>query len=171
MESFPWAARLAETSWHRIHDPPAKQVIWVTSQAIGSLPCNRLPRLMLMPLLQVFRVDCKRHAVWYSNLLLCVRYTGIEPLFEQAGCSPMGFEMRGVNHQFLHSHLLTRKLHEDFIEDSHPAPPDESIVECFVGSVFPGSVFPLKAVFDHVNDSTDDLFVIYSTYSMGERGK
>lgn len=69
----------------------------------------------------------------------------------------------------LHGSVSPGKLHEDFIEDSHAAPPDESIVESFVRTVFTGSILPLKSIFDHVNDTAENRSVINSAHSVGKR--
>lgn len=104
-----------------------------------------------------------------STRLLCVRYTGEEPLFEQAGRCPVRLEMGGVDQDFLGIAATFGKFNEDAPEHAQLAPSDEAVVDCLVWPVAWRNVTPPQPVADYEDDPTDHPAIIHPGDAMRER--
>ena len=113
-----------------------------------------------------FLVRCKPHGVWYSILLLFVRCSGKEPLFERTGGGPMSLEMRSVDHYLAIIASRSRKLKKDAIEYTHAAPANKTIMQSFVRPIFPRCLPPSKAISDDVYDAAEPPHIINSRNAM-----
>src|SRR3546814_19873712 len=77
-----------------------------------------------------------------SGHLWCVRYVGVHPLFEQAGCRPMGLQMGRIDHQLIRLPTLGSPRSEYLVEHAEPAPSDEAVVDRLGWAVFGRRVTP-----------------------------
>lgn len=153
-----------ETSRRHICD--SLKVLWlgVTNQAGWQCLYNHLPDLLLDGTLSVGQKHCKRHGVLSSGRLLCVRYNGKGPLFQQACCCSVRFETASINHQPGCKAILFHKFGKDFVEVPQPTPSDKAII---VWPIFRRGIFPLEAVLNDINNAADNTSVINSWDSMG----
>lgn len=81
----------------------------------------------------------------------------------------MGLQMRGVDHQAVRGACWPRQFAEDRIEHSRAAPADEAVVQRVVRSIAFGRIFPLKAVPNDRDDSTDHPQIIHPRNAVGNR--
>src|SRR3546814_11868959 len=67
-------------------------------------PCHRIP-----------------HAAWWSARPGCVRYLGVEPLFEQTGGGAMRLETGCIDHQLIRASALHGYFRSNALEHTKPA--------------------------------------------------
>jgi hypothetical protein len=105
-------------------------------------------------------------AVSSSGHLLCVRYTGKEPLFDQAGRCAVGLQMGRIDHEFFGSAASSGQLDENPPEYAQRGPADEAVVDCLVRPVAWWPIAPPEPVADHEDDPADHPAVIHTQYPM-----
>ena len=64
----------------------------------------------------------------------------------------MSLEMGGVDHQSPGFGFFSRQLGEYFVEDAHPTPADEPVIDSLMGTIFPWSVTPPQTILDDEDD-------------------
>ena len=72
----------------------------------------------------------------------------------------MGFEVGRINHQPAVFPRCFCQLGKDVVEDTQTAPAHKTIIQGFVRPILTGSVFPLQAVLNDINDAADNFQVI-----------
>ena len=77
--------------------------------------------------------------------------------------------MCGVDHDALGLRPFASQPGEDAVEDPHPAPADEAVVERLVRAVAFRRVFPLKTVLDDVDDAAHHAAIINPWHAMRQR--
>ena len=94
-----FTGKAVATSRHHSLYPP--EVPWPVAeyQAGQQRLCSRSPDRRTDGRPTVDRRHCRQRGVLNSGRLLCVRYIGTGPFFQQTRCCPVGLEMGGVNHQ------------------------------------------------------------------------
>ena len=70
----------------------------------------------------------------------------------------MGFDVCGVDHQFVRFAALNHKRREDFVEHAEFAPANEAVVDRLVRAVVFRRIAPAQPVLQNKNDPTDGLF-------------
>ena len=78
----------------------------------------------------------------------------------------MRLQVCGIDHDPLRFPALRRQRHEDAVEYAKQAPAYKAIVKRLVRTIGFRGVFPLKAMFDHVDDSADHPTVVNPRYAM-----
>jgi hypothetical protein len=77
---------------------------------------------------------------------------GNSPFFEQAGGGAVALQVRPVDHHGVRRRALPGQGCEDPVEDTNPAPADETVVKRFLRPADGGRVPPHQPAPDHVND-------------------
>ena len=157
------------TSRHRSPCRPAVRSHPATPATSGPRPCSRSFDLRSGAWPQAGLDRRRLRAASSSGRLWCARYVGEQPLFEQAGRSPMRFQVCCVNHHAFRFAALAGKFGEDFVEHAEPAPAHEAIVDCLVRSVVGGRVAPAQAVANDEDDAADHPPVINAGNAMRQR--
>src|SRR5208282_1313382 len=93
-----------------------------------------------------------RRAVSSSSRLLCARYVGEQPLFEQTGRGPTSLQMGCVDRQPVGLSRLARKLREYLVEHAKPDPPHEPVVDRLVWTVVARRMGPAQTISDDKQD-------------------
>ena len=75
--------------------------------------CSRSPDRRTDGRPTVDRRHCRQRGVLNSGRLLCVRYIGKGPFFQQTCCCPVCLEMCGINHQACCGAVLLNKLRKN----------------------------------------------------------
>lgn len=72
----------------------------------------------------------------------------------------MGFEVGRIDHQLAIFSRCFCQLGKNIVEDAPPAPAQKTIVQRFIRAILTRCIFPLRAMFDDVNDAAYDFQVI-----------
>ena len=126
---------MTKTSRHHSLYPPEAPWPAAEYQAGQQRLCSRSPDRRTDGRPTVDRRHCRQRGVLNSGRLLCVRYIGKGPFFQQTCCCPVCLEMCGINHQACCGAVLFNKLRKNPVKDTQSAPADKTIVESFVWSI------------------------------------
>jgi hypothetical protein len=77
--------------------------------------------------------------------------------------------MRGIDEEPIGLAGFPGKDGKDAIEDAHPAPADEAVIERLMRAVFARRIAPAQAVFDDEDDAADNPVVIHPGHPVRAR--